>query len=143
MTQEDLSQQTHRALLMFIAQAKVQNESYTHFLGMFRHSDKQKFNNLIVASESFCKTIKHNLPQESIDAVDRLEEYFQDFMFSLIKNGDFTISPNRLLKKKLNQMLDAEGCLEYDSYSLRHVIKMLEKEDEISAQNSVEETEKA
>lgn len=90
----NLTEQTQRALLMFIALSKVQNESYTHFLGMFKHSEKQKFNNLIVASESFNKTVKANLSESEIKAVDQLEAYFQDFVFELIKDGKFEIKEN-------------------------------------------------
>lgn len=81
---EDQGQIVHRALLMFIAMSKVQNNSYTHFLGMFKHSEKQAFNNLINASNLFCSAVSKNLPQENIDAADKLEEYFQDFIYTLI-----------------------------------------------------------
>lgn len=126
-TKEELEQRTHRALLMFIAQAKTMNESYTHFLGMFKHSEKQAFNNLVAASNMFCKTIKNNLPQESIDAADKLEEYMQDFMFTLIKNGEFMRDDNHNVKKKLNQMLLEPERLEYDIYSINHVLKLIDK----------------
>ena len=86
-----LNEQTQRALLMFIALTKVQNESYTHFLGMFKHSEKQKFNQLIVASESFAKTVEANLNETEINAVNQLEAYFQEFVFELIRDGKFEI----------------------------------------------------
>lgn len=124
---EELEQTVHRALLMFVAQAKTMNESYTHFLGRFKHSEKQAFNNLVSASNMFCKTIKNNLPQESIDAADKLEEYMQDFMFTLIKNGEFMRDDNHNVKKKLNEMLLEPERLEYDIYSLNHVLKLIDK----------------
>lgn len=127
LTHEELEQQVHRALLMFIAQAKTMNESYTHFLGMFKHSEKQAFNNLVSASNMFCKTIKNNLPQESIDAADKLEEYMQDFMFTLIKQGEFMRDDNHNVKNKLNQMLLEPERLEYDIYSINHVLKLIDK----------------
>lgn len=127
LNKEELEQQVHRALLMFIAQAKTMNESYTHFLGMFKHSEKQAFNNLVSASNMFCKTIKNNLPQDSIDAADKLEEYMQDFMFTLIKQGEFMRDDNFNLKKKLNEMLLEPERLEYDLYSINHVLKLIDK----------------
>lgn len=127
LTREELEQQTHRALLMFIAQAKTQNESYTHFLGMFKHSEKQSFEGLVKASNWFCKTINSNLPQESIDAANRLEEYLQDFIFTLIKKGEFMRDDNYNLKKRLNEMLEAPEVAEYDIYSIKHVLKLLDK----------------
>ena len=125
--QEEISQQTHRALLIFCALSKVQNESYTRFLGMFKHEDKHKFNELIKSSNMFCKTIETNFPDKSKDAVDKLEEYFQDFIFSLIKRGDFTLDSNTILTKKLNDMLEEPEVLEYDSYSIKHVLRLLDK----------------
>lgn len=127
LNREEKEQIIHRALIMFIAQAKTMNESYTHFLGMFKHSEKQAFNNLVSASNMFCKTIKNNLPQESIDAADKLEEYMQDFMFTLIKNGEFMRDDNFNLKKKLNKMLLEPERLEYDTYSINHVLKLIDK----------------
>lgn len=125
--QEDLEQTTHRALLIFCALSKVQNESYTRFLGMFKHEDKHKFNELIKSSNMFCKTMEVNFPDKSIDAVNKLEEYFQDFIFSLIKRGDFTLDSTTILRAKLNEMLEAPEVLEYDTYSLNHVLKLLDK----------------
>lgn len=127
MTKEEKEQIIHRALLMFIAMAKVQDESYTRFLGMFKHTEKQAFNNLITASNLFCKTIQANLPQESIDAADKLEEYFQDFIFTLIQSGEFTRDDNHTVKTKLNKMLEDPERLEYDIYSINHVLKLLDK----------------
>jgi len=126
-SQEDKEQIVHRALLMFIAQAKTLNESYTYFLNMFKHSEKQAFNNLVQASDMFCKTVNKNLPQESIDAANKLEEYMQDFMFTLIKNGEFTRDDNYNVKKKLNEMLNEPERLEYDCYSINHVLKLIDK----------------
>jgi len=127
LTREELEQQTHRALLMFVAQAKTMNESYTHFLGMFKHSEKQAFNGLVTASNLFCKTVKNNLPQESIDAADKLEEYMQDFMFTLIKQGEFMRDDNFNVKKKLKEMLEEPERLEYDIYSINHILKLIDK----------------
>ncbi|WP_298845696.1 hypothetical protein [uncultured Clostridium sp.] len=125
--QEELQQQTHRALLIFCALSKVQNESYTRFLGMFKHSDKQKFNELIKSSNMFCKTIETNFPEDSIKSVNSLEEYFQDFIFSLVKRGDFTLDSNTILTKKLNDMLEEPEVLEYDIFSIKHVLRLLDK----------------
>lgn len=127
MTNEDLQQQTHRALLMFIAIAKVQDNAYTRFLGMFKHNEKRKFNEFIIASNSFCKTVEANLPTESVEAADKLEEYFQDFIFTLIQKGDFTRDDNHSLKQRLNKMLEDPERLEYDIYSINHVLKLLDK----------------
>lgn len=127
MNQEQLAETTHRALLVFIALQKVTNESYTHFLGHFKHSEKQAFNGLINASNLFCKTIEHNLPDRSVIAADKLEEYFQEFIFSLIKSGEFTLDDNQLLKKALNKMLEEPERQEYDIYSINHVLKLIDK----------------
>lgn len=127
MTREELEQTTHRALLIFIALQKVTNNSYTHFLGMFKHSEKQAFNNLIAASNLFCSKTSDNLPKESIEAADRLEEYLQDFIYTLIKDGEFTLDDDIILKKRLNEMLDAPEILEYDTYSIKHVLKLIDK----------------
>lgn len=125
--QEELQEQTRRALMIFCALSKVQNESYTRFLGMFKHTEKQKFNDLRKASDIFCRTVGDNFPDESIDAVNKLEEYFQDFIFSLIKRGDFTLDSNTILINKLNEMLDEPEILAYDTYSINHVLKLLDK----------------
>lgn len=123
----DQGQIVHRALLMFIAMSKVQNNSYTYFLGMFKHSEKQAFNSLINASNLFCSTVSKNLPQESIDAADKLEEYFQDFIYTLIESGEFTKDDNYNVKKKLNSMLQEPEIMEYDTYSINHVLKLIDK----------------
>ena len=103
-TQEELQQRTHRALILFIALSKVQNESYTHFLGMFKHSDKQAFNALIAASNRFCNGVKKNLPPESIKATDDLEMYFNDFCFTLIKEQEFDFDKHSQVKRYLNEI---------------------------------------
>lgn len=104
MTTNQLQQQTHRALILFIALSKVQNESYTHFLGMFKHDDKQAFNDLIKASNRFCKGVKKNLPPESIKATDDLEAYFQDYCFTLIKEQEFNFDKHSQVKAYLNEI---------------------------------------
>ena len=123
----DQAEITHRALLIFIALSKTQNESYTRFLGMFRHGEKQAFNNLINASNLFCSKISDNLPAESVEAADKLEGYFQDFLYTLIQNGEFTRDDNYNVKKKLNDMLLQPEIMEYDIYSINHVLKLIDK----------------
>lgn len=88
----DKQQQLQRALMVFCAIAKVNNEQYTHFLGMFKHAEKQKFNEFITASESFCKTIKHNLDAESLKAVEEMENYMHEFIFTLIEGKEFKLN---------------------------------------------------
>ena len=85
----ELEQQTQRALIVFCANALVQNEQYTHFLGRFKHLEKQKFNDLIRASNMFVKTIKANLDTESLNAVSDMENYMHDFIFTLIEGKEF------------------------------------------------------
>ena len=85
----ELEQQTQRALIVFCANALVQNEQYTHFLGRFKHLEKQKFNDLIRASNMFVKTIKANLDTESLKAVSDMENYMHDFIFTLIEGKEF------------------------------------------------------
>lgn len=104
LTTEQIQQQTHRALIMFIALSKVQNESYTHFLGMFKHDEKQAFNDLINASNKFIKTSKNNLPAESQKATDDLEAYFQEFCFTLIKEQEFAFDKHSQVKRYLNEL---------------------------------------
>jgi hypothetical protein len=58
---------------------------------MFKHLEKQKFNDLINASESFVKTINSNLDAESLKSVDDMENYLHDFIFDLIEGKEFTI----------------------------------------------------
>lgn len=108
----ELQERTQRALLMFIALSKVQNESYTHFLGMFKHSEKQKFNDLIRASESFMKTVSVNLRKDEIDAVDKLEVYFQEFVFSLVKNGVY--DEDKLFRERLDDLLGGLSVDDFD-----------------------------
>lgn len=84
-------EQTQRALIVFCALARTNNEQYTRFLGMFKHLEKQKFNDLIRASESFVKTINSNLDAESLKAVDDMENFLHDFIFDLIEGKEFTI----------------------------------------------------
>ena len=84
-------EQTQRALIVFCALARTNNEQYCHFLGMFKHLEKQKFNDLIRASESFVKTINSNLDAESLKAVDDMENFLHDFIFDLIEGKEFTI----------------------------------------------------
>lgn len=84
-----LEQRTQRALIVFCAIAKTNNEQYTNFLGMFKHSEKQKFNDLIRASESFVKTIYANLDPESLKAVEDMETYLHDFIFTLVEGKEF------------------------------------------------------
>ena len=85
----ELEQQTQRALIVFCANALVQNEQYTHFLGRFKHLEKQKFNDLIRASNMFVKTIKANLDTESLKEVSDMENYMHDFIFTLIEGKEF------------------------------------------------------
>jgi hypothetical protein len=85
----ELEQQTQRALIVFCANALVQNEQYTHFLGRFKHLEKQKFNDLIRASNMFVKTIKAKLDTESLKAVSDMENYMHDFIFTLIEGKEF------------------------------------------------------
>lgn len=85
----ELQERTQRALIVFCAIAKVNNEQYTNFLGMFKHTEKQKFNDLIRASESFVKTINANLDEQSLKAVEDMENYMHDFIFSLVEGKEF------------------------------------------------------
>jgi hypothetical protein len=85
----EIEQQTQRALIVFCSLAKVQNEMYTYFLGRFRHLEKQKFNDLIRASDMFIKTIKTNLDDQSLNAVEQMDENLHNFIYTLIKNEEF------------------------------------------------------
>jgi hypothetical protein len=85
----EIEQQTQRALIVFCSLAKVQNEMYTYFLGRFRHLEKQKFNDLIRASDMFIKTIKTNLDEQSLNAVEQMDENLHNFIYTLIKNEEF------------------------------------------------------
>jgi len=85
----ELQERTQRALITFCAIAKVNNEQYTNFLGMFKHTEKQKFNDLIRASESFVKTINANLDEQSLKAVEDMEEYLHQMIFDLIEGKEF------------------------------------------------------
>lgn len=85
----EIEQQTQRALIVFCSLAKVQNEMYTYFLGRFRHLEKQKFNDLIRASDMFIKTIKSNLDEQSLKAVEQMDENLHNFIYTLIKNEEF------------------------------------------------------
>jgi hypothetical protein len=89
MTKEQIEEQTRRALIVFCANALVQNEQYTHFLGRFKHLEKQKFNDLIRASDMFVKTIKTNLDEVSLKAVSDMENYMHDFIFTLIEGKEY------------------------------------------------------
>lgn len=83
------NERTQRALIAFCAIAKTNNEMYTNFLGMFKHKEKQKFNDLIRASEAFCKTINENMDEQSKKATDDMESYMHDFLFTLIEGNEF------------------------------------------------------
>jgi len=85
----ELEQQTQRALIVFCSLAMVQNEMYTYFLGRFKHLEKQKFNDLIRASDMFVKTINHNLDEVSLKAVMQMDENMHNFIYTLIKNEEF------------------------------------------------------
>jgi hypothetical protein len=85
----EIEQQTQRALIVFCSLAKVQNEMYTYFLGRFKHLEKQKFNDLIRASDMFIKTIKTNLDEQSLNAVEQMDENLHNFIYTLIKNEEF------------------------------------------------------
>lgn len=85
----EIEQQTQRALIVFCSLAKVQNEMYTYFLGRFKHLEKQKFNDLIRASDMFIKTIKTNMDSQSIQAVELMDENLHNFIYTLIKNEEF------------------------------------------------------
>jgi len=120
-------EEIHRALLLFVAISKTNNEAYSHFIGELKHDDKRTFKSLVTASELFCKTISANFPKESIEAADKLEEYFTEMIFTMIKEGEFTKDDNHLVKKKLNEMLLEPERLEYDIYSINHVLKLIDK----------------
>ncbi len=85
----EIELQTQRALIVFCSLAKVQNEMYTYFLGRFKHLEKQKFNDLIRASDMFIKTIKTNLDNQSLNAVEQMDENLHNFIYTLIKNEEF------------------------------------------------------
>jgi hypothetical protein len=85
----EIEQQTQRALIVFCSLAMVQGEMYTYFLGRFRHLEKQKFNDLIRASDMFIKTIKTNLDEQSLNAVEQMDENLHNFIYTLIKNEEF------------------------------------------------------
>lgn len=119
-TPEELQQRTHRALILFIALSKVQNESYTHFIGMFKHSDKQAFNDLITASNRFISGVKKNLPEESIKATDDLELYFNEFCFTLIKEQEFDFDKHSQVKRYLNE-LNVEN-----NYHINETLKLID-----------------
>lgn len=85
----EIEQQTQRALIVFCSLAMVQGEMYTYFLGRFRHLEKQKFNDLIRASDMFIKTIKTNLDEQSLKAVEQMDENLHNFIYTLIKNEEF------------------------------------------------------
>lgn len=122
MSIDRLQQQTHRALLLFIALSKVQNESYTHFLSMFKHDEKQAFNDLIVASNRFIKTTTKNLPIESQKATDDLEAYFQEFCFTLIQEQEFKFDKHSQVKRYLNEINTD------NNYHINEVLKLIENE---------------
>lgn len=85
----EIEQQTQRALIVFCSLAMVQGEMYTYFLGRFKHLEKQKFNDLIRASDMFIKTIKTNLDEQSLKAVEQMDENLHNFIYTLIKNEEF------------------------------------------------------
>jgi hypothetical protein len=85
----EIELQTQRALIVFCSLAKVQNEMYTYFLGRFKHLEKQKFNDLIRASDMFIKTIKTNLDEQSLNAVELMDENLHNFIYTLIKNEEY------------------------------------------------------
>ena len=85
----EIELQTQRALIVFCSLAKVQNEMYTYFLGRFKHLEKQKFNDLIRASDMFIKTLKTNLDEQSLKAVEQMDENLHNFIYTLIKNEEF------------------------------------------------------
>ena len=87
----NINERTQRALITFCALSLVQNQQYTHFLGMFKHAEKQKFNDLIRASESFVKTIQSNLDKDSLKAVEDMENYMHNFIFDLVEGKEFVI----------------------------------------------------
>jgi hypothetical protein len=85
----EIEQQTQRALIVFCSLAMVQGEMYTYFLGRFKHLEKQKFNDLIRASDMFIKTLKTNLDEQSLKAVEQMDENLHNFIYTLIKNEEF------------------------------------------------------
>lgn len=91
----ELEQQTQRALIVFCALSTVQSEAYTHFLGRFRHLEKQKFNDLIRASDMFVKTIKTNLDEQSLKAVEQMTDYMHNFTYTLIKGDEYIEIPTK------------------------------------------------
>lgn len=120
MLKEETKQRTHKALIIFIALSRVQNESYTHFLGMFKHEQKQIFNHLINASNTFIKTVEKTLPQQSINATNELEEYFQGFTATLIDDKEFFTDKHSQVKKYLNE-LNTDN-----SFVINEVLKLID-----------------
>lgn len=86
---QDLELQTYKALMLFIAMAKAQNEEYTRFLGMFRHKDKQLFNELIRVSERFSNSVYGSMTDETKETVDQIQEMMHDFIYQIVETGEF------------------------------------------------------
>jgi hypothetical protein len=91
----EIEQQTQRALIVFCSLSMVQGDAYTHFLGRFKHLEKQKFNDLIRASDMFVKTIKTNLDAESLKAVEQMTDYMHNFVYTLIKGDEYIEIPTK------------------------------------------------
>lgn len=88
---KDLEIQTYKALMLFIAMAKAQNEEYTRFLGMFRHRDKQLFNELIRASEKFSKSVYESMTTDTKETVDEIQEMMHNFIHQVIETAEFKV----------------------------------------------------
>ena len=87
----NLEDQTKAALMIFCAHALTMNDEYTRFLGMFKHQEKQKFNDLINACKSFVSTIKERMPKDDVENIKQLQELMHDFYYSLIKGEEVEI----------------------------------------------------
>lgn len=87
----DKTEQAERAILIFCAHAMTMSDEYTRFLGMFKFKEKQKFNDLVKACESFVKTMKDNLTEEKQENVQELNDLMCDFYYSLIKGESIKI----------------------------------------------------
>ena len=94
---EDLELKTYKALVLFIAMAKAQNEEYTRFIGMFKHKDKQVFNELIKAGNRFCSVVYDNLNEENRQTVDQIQDLLHDFVYQIVETGEFkAINPKNM-----------------------------------------------
>lgn len=95
---KDLELQTYKALMLFMAMAKAQNDEYTRFLGMFKHKDKQVFNELIKASNRFVSVVYDSMDQETQQTVDQIQDLMHDFVYQVIETGEFKNIDNLNIK---------------------------------------------